>query len=67
MVKRVYDLCGIFGDQLKIYLNGKRIEINSWLKYVDMFLQEDSVKIYDSKMDSSRWKIVMGVTDGQPQ
>lgn len=30
LVKRVYDMAGIFGDKLKIFLNEQRIKISSF-------------------------------------
>lgn len=33
--KRIYDLAGLV--EKKIYLNGKKLEINSWKKYLDLY------------------------------
>jgi hypothetical protein len=67
MIKRTYDMCGIFGGKVKVYLNGSRLGINSWSEYVGMFLKgegEGAVKVVDPKMNGERWQVVMGISDG---
>lgn len=58
LVKRVYDIAGIYGDKLKIILNDQRIKLGSFQKYVDMYLPEGSIKIYDKDMTTERWEVV---------
>jgi DNA topoisomerase-2 len=41
MTKRVYDMAGIFGDKLKVFINGERIKIASFLRYVDLYFKEN--------------------------
>lgn len=36
MKKRVYDMAGML-PSVKVYLNGSQLEVNSFLKYVDMY------------------------------
>lgn len=46
--KRVYDLAGCSPSTVSVYLNGKKIaNVKSFENYVDMYLGEDQVKIYD--------------------
>ncbi len=61
ITKRVYDMAGIFGDKLKVFVNGDRIRIPSFLKYVDLYFKEtDSiVKIYDRDMTNPRWEVLV--------
>src|SRR4051812_5358301 len=40
MTKRVYDIAGTARRSLKVYLNGKRIEINSFEDYVNLFIED---------------------------
>jgi DNA topoisomerase-2 len=40
--KRVYDLAGL--TEKKIYLNGKKLEINSWKKYLNLY--DDGLQSY---------------------
>jgi DNA topoisomerase-2 len=57
MKKRVYDIAGIFGGKMKVSLNGNVIKINSFLKYVDLYLpnNEETIKIYDKDMTTPRF------------
>jgi DNA topoisomerase-2 len=63
MHKRVYDMAGLL-PAVRVSLNGKEIPINSFLKYVDMYLGEGAVKIRDSEVDSDRWQVVVSLSDG---
>lgn len=53
MRKRVYDMAGLL-PTVKVELNGRRIETNSFLKYVDLYFSsvEDHVKIRE---ENKRW------------
>jgi len=59
MTKRVYDMAGIYGERLKIFLNEERIKIGSFQKYVDLYLGNDAIKIYDKEMTTPRWEVVV--------
>lgn len=39
LTKRVYDMAGIFGDRLKVYLDENKLKIGSFSKYVDLYLK----------------------------
>jgi DNA topoisomerase-2 len=53
MRKRVYDMAGLLPN-VKVFLNEKQLEINSFLKYVDMYFTnaEEAVKIRDQAIDN---------------
>lgn len=55
--KRVYDIAGMY-SKLKVYLNNELIKVNSFLKYVDLYLEEGAIKVYDPKMKTDRWEVV---------
>jgi DNA topoisomerase-2 len=38
MMKRVYDMAGLYGGKLKVTLNGNLIKLNSFMKYVDLYI-----------------------------
>ena len=61
MTKRVYDMAGIFGDKLKVFINGERIKIGSFLKYVDLYFPEGEsiIKVYDKEMTTPRWEVLV--------
>lgn len=52
---------------LKVIINGKDISANSFTKYVDMYLGEDSTlpKIRDKEVDTDRWQVIVSISDGQ--
>lgn len=61
MTKRVYDMSGIFGDKVKVFINGERIRIGSFLRYVDLYFKENESisKVYDKEMTNSRWEVLV--------
>ena len=64
MKKRVYDMAGML-PCVKVFLNEKLLEINSFLKYVDMYFNsEEVIKIRDEKVDNERWQIVVSLSEG---
>ncbi len=64
MHKRVYDMAGLL-PSVRVSLNGKELSVNSFLKYVDMYLGEGAVKIRDGEVDSDRWQVVVSLSDGE--
>ena len=38
LTRRVYDMAGVTHHSVKVYLNGKRIAVNNFSNYVDLFL-----------------------------
>ena len=40
MKKRVYDMAGLL-PSVKVILNGNQLEVNSFLKYVDMYFSSN--------------------------
>jgi DNA topoisomerase II len=65
MRKRVYDMAGLL-PCVKVFLNEKHLEINSFLKYVDMYFNsEEVIKIRDEKVDNQRWQVVASISEGE--
>jgi len=46
--KRAFDLAATVGSNKKIYLNDKRIPINNFKKYVEMFMDNESKLVFDN-------------------
>ena len=64
MFKRVYDLAGIFAGKLKVFLNERRILINKFEDYVDLYLRAaDTPKLKDLKMNNDRWEVLISLSD----
>jgi DNA topoisomerase-2 len=61
MKKRVYDLAGIFGANVKVILNGQPIKINSFAKYIDLYFAPSAnvIKVYDKQMNTPRWEVLV--------
>ena len=65
--KRVYDLAGVLGKKVRVYLNNELIKTNTFMKYADLYMykkKENSFKIHHS---IPRWEIVVTLADGQFQ
>ncbi|XP_058196759.1 DNA topoisomerase 2-like isoform X1 [Rhododendron vialii] len=70
MSKRVVDVAGCLGESVKVELNGQQVPVNSFLDYVNLYLQFDA----DPKTDSiprfvekvnDRWEICICVREGR--
>uniref|UniRef100_A0A7S2RU85 DNA topoisomerase 2 n=1 Tax=Mucochytrium quahogii TaxID=96639 RepID=A0A7S2RU85_9STRA len=44
ITKRVYDLAGVTEKSVRVYLNGKALDIRTFEKYIDLYLKADEVK-----------------------
>ena len=60
--RRVYDIWGSTRDDMKVYLNGERIKIQNFKDYVDLYLDDGQIKIYDK---CKRWEVCFAESDGQ--
>lgn len=68
MAKRVYDMAGITKSKVKVKLNGKRIEVNNFMEYVDLYLKNEEAKQLPKiieRTQSDRWEVVCSLSDGQ--
>ena len=73
--RRVYDLAGT-SKGVKVYLNGERLKVNSFKKYMEMYTKaiklqrgdeaanDTSDIVVDEKHGSPRWEIGFAVSDG---
>lgn len=48
MSKRVVDVAGCLGESVKVELNGQQVPVNSFLDYVNLYLQSDANPEKDS-------------------
>jgi hypothetical protein len=64
MIKRVYDLAGIFAGKLKVYLNKELIKLTKFEDYVDLYLTNaEAPKLMDKAMNSDRWEVLVSISD----
>lgn len=58
MVKRVYDICALTPNDIKVYLNDNKIEYKNFEKYVDLYLglKTDVPRSYVCS-ENGRWEI----------
>lgn len=54
MTKRVYDIAATTKQDVKVFYNGKKIDTNTFRKYINMFYDEKSI-IYEDVND--RWNV----------
>ena len=61
--KRVYDMAGLL-PKVKVFLNDYEIPINSFVKYVNMYYENESetLKIRDNEVDNDRWQVVVSLS-----
>lgn len=67
--KRAFDLAGVTNQKVKVFLNGKRIEIKDFPDYCDLYLKNEENKELPKVVESKneRWQIVASLSDGQFQ
>ena len=69
LTKRAYDMAGVTDSRVRVYLNGKRIGVNDFSGYVDLYLQNEEhkelPKIAEKK--HQRWEVYCSLSDGQFQ
>ena len=72
--KRVYDLAGTV-DGIVVYLNGSKVPVKGFQKYVDLYTKTMEIRnadgkkpiIHDTQQQSQgRWQVSFAVSDGQP-
>lgn len=63
--KRVYDMAGILPG-VKVSLNKKKIECNTFDKYISMYLGAKSTypRIRDPAVNNDRWQVVVSFSEG---
>eukprot|EP00930_Biecheleria_cincta_P055333 TRINITY_DN41660_c0_g1_i1.p1 TRINITY_DN41660_c0_g1~~TRINITY_DN41660_c0_g1_i1.p1 ORF type:complete len:1305 (-),score=290.22 TRINITY_DN41660_c0_g1_i1:447-4361(-) len=64
MSRRVVDLAATLPSKCKIFLNGKKIGINSFKDYVQLYTGSEDVEIVHERVNE-RWEVAMTVSDGQ--
>jgi DNA topoisomerase-2 len=70
--KRVYDMAGCVNG-INVQLNGSRIPIKGFKKYVDLYTQAMDIRnaegkkpiIFDKDGENERWQVGFAVSDGQ--
>ena len=68
MRKRVYDLAGILGKSVNVYLNGTKLPVKDFKSYVDLYLGKATAegavpRTYEKVGD--RWEICVATSEGQ--
>jgi len=63
--RRAYDIAGLIGSRVKIFLNDQRIYQNDFSKYVSMYIPTDALMIKEfcdesrEQFKEGRWKIIV--------
>lgn len=64
MEKRVYDLAALVDKKIKVSLNGKRIQADTFDKYITLYTDEQQVK-NACTISSDRWQITITKSKGK--
>ena len=69
--KRVYDVAGTSPSRIKVFLNDKKINIDNFKDYVDLYIKDkyfdEEAKIEFPKIEANsteRWEVIFSMTDG---
>ena len=63
MQKRVYDLCALTNDNIKIYFNNERININNFQKYAQLYLNGYGSKDIIYEKINDRCEVIVTYND----
>ena len=63
MHKRVYDICALTSDNIKVYFNNKKLNVSNFQKYAQLYLEDHTNKdiIYEKVND--RWEVIVTYND----
>ena len=56
--KRVYDMAGIFGGKMAVYLNGHKLKLKNFKEYAELYRNKLAL-FYDEKMKTDRWDVLV--------
>jgi DNA topoisomerase II len=64
--KRAYDMAGCTDKRVKVWLNGKKLEVNNFADYVDLYLKNEETKTLPkiTQAKSDRWEVFCSLSDG---
>lgn len=65
MVKRVYDICALTKNNIKVFLNNERIDYKNFEKYVDLYLgpcKTEKPRLH-FETSNERWEICLSGSD----
>lgn len=67
LTKRAYDMAGCTNKKVKVYLNGKKINISDFNHYTDLYLKTEENKELPKIVEKAhdRWEIIASLSDGE--
>ena len=70
--KRVYDMAGITPKNVNVYLNGEKIQVENFEKYINMYIQASKEEDFEDppivfEQPQERWEIGMSLSESQFQ
>lgn len=62
--RRVYDLCAITGDEVKVYFNGEKLECKNFERYIDYYIgkKTECPRVY--KAFNADWEVGVACSNG---
>jgi DNA topoisomerase II len=64
MSKRVYDICALTANDIKVYFNDEKIEYKNFEKYIDLYLgssKTDEPRVY-TVSENGRWEVCVSAS-----
>ena len=66
--KRVYDLAGVLGKKISVYVNENKIKITNFKDYCSLYMkgftQKDSEEVLVAYLNQPRWEVMVGASQG---
>lgn len=62
LVRRCYDVCALTDNDINVWINGKKLDIKNFEKYVDMYLGPKNETFRTYEKIGERWEVVASCT-----
>ena len=63
LMKRVYDICAITDKDVTVWLNGQKLDVKTFEKYVDLYIGSKSDHVRVHEVINDRWEVVASYND----
>jgi DNA topoisomerase II len=63
MQKRVYDVCALTNDNIKVFFNDEKLNIKNFQKYAELYFTDVSSKDILYEKINDRWEVIVSYTE----
>lgn len=63
MQKRVYDVCALTNDNIKVFFNNEKLNIKNFQKYAELYFTDVSSKDILHEKINDRWEVIVSYTE----